>query len=527
MFSGQPITAPTLHAMATVADAIALAIDRARSADSLRASESLTRSILEGMREGLVTLDSSNRIKSVNSSAERLFGYGRAELVGEPISCLIPDGGGPDADTFLREARRRAMGHLTEWQGRRKDGSTFPFELSLFEFSTSEGRHFGGAIKDLSERHEVDRLKREFVSTVSHELRTPLTSIRGALGLVAGGAAGVLPAQAQSLLDIALKNSERLARLVNDILDMEKIESGQLEFKMEELEVAPLLEAAAEGLRSYAAQYGVVLAVENGIPRARVRADADRFTQVIANLLSNAVKFSPPGGTVQLVATARKGVVRLEVEDHGPGIPEEFRSRIFGRFQQADSSDTRQKGGTGLGLAITRLIVERLGGTVGFETEVGRGTTFWIELPAMPLHAASKSQPASVAFPRPRVLHVDDDPDLPTIIEAAFSGFADIDVARGLKEARRKLAAIRYDLVVLDVGLPDGSGLELPTLLHHPDGTPIPFILFTAHDISREAGVAAAAVLIKSRSMVAELAETVKSILAGAGEPAHREAGGL
>jgi len=381
MYAREPITEPALDAMATVADEIALGIDRGRSAESLRASEALTRSIIESMLEGLVITDTSLRIHSVNAAAERIFGYERGELLGQPLSCLIPNAGSDAPQEFVRQAKIRAMGRVTEWQGRRKNGDVFPMELSLFDFWTSEGQHFGGSVKDLSERREVDRLKREFVSTVSHELRTPLTSIRGALGLVVGGGAGTLPAQAKGLLDIALKNSERLALLVNDILDMEKIESGQLEFKMEVFEVAPWLEMAVEGNRPYADAYGVILAAENGVAGVCVRADADRLTQAVTNLLSNAVKFSPRGETVRLGASRRNGAVRLEVTDRGRGIPEEFRSRIFGRFQQADSSDTRQKGGTGLGLAITRLIVEKLGGEVGFETEIGRGSTFWIELP--------------------------------------------------------------------------------------------------------------------------------------------------
>ncbi len=389
MCAREPITEPALDAMATVADEIALGIDRERAAESLRASEAITRSIIESMLEGLVITDASMQIRSVNSAAERIFGYGRGELLGQPLTCLIPNDGGDAPQEFMRQARIRAMGRVTEWIGRRKSGDVFPMELSLFDFWTAEGRHYGGAVKDLSERREVDRLKREFVSTVSHELRTPLTSIRGALGLVAGGAAGPLSTQAKGLLDIALKNSERLARLVNDILDTEKIEAGQLEFKMEELAVEPLLDAAVEGIRPYADGFGVALDVENDTPDVRVRADADRLTQVITNLLSNAVKFSPRGRTVRVVTSRRQSIVRIEVRDHGPGIPEDFRSRIFGRFQQADSSDTRQKGGTGLGLAITRLIVEQLGGSVGFETQLGQGSTFWVDLPVLDVGAVA------------------------------------------------------------------------------------------------------------------------------------------
>jgi PAS domain S-box-containing protein len=513
MFAREPITEPALDAMATVADAIALGIGRERGAEALRASEALTRSVIEAMLEGLIIVDTASVIRSVNPAAERMFGYEPGSLVGQSLTCLVADTGGVAAREFFHQATSRAMGRVTEWQGRRKQGDVFPMELSLFEFWTSEGRHFGGAVKDLSERREVDRLKREFVSTVSHELRTPLTSIRGALGLVVGGAAGPLPAQAKNLLEIALKNSERLALLVNDILDMEKIESGQLEFKVAEFEVAPVLEATVEGNRSYADAYGVVLSAENGAPGARVYADADRLTQAITNLLSNAVKFSPAGETVRLVASRRRGAVRLEIVDRGPGIPEEFRSRIFGRFQQADSSDTRQKGGTGLGLAITRLIVEKLGGHIGFETEIGRGSTFWIELPEVGVGRADSVGAANPGSQRPRILHVDDDPDLPRIVAAALSDFADVDVARTVREARERLHAAVYDVVVLDVGLPDGSGLELRGLLDRPNGAPTPFILFTAREIPQDGAGSAAAILVKSRATVAGLVDSVKFLI--------------
>jgi PAS domain S-box-containing protein len=516
VFSLEPITDPVFRAMGTVSGTIALAIDRARAAESLQASETLTRSIVEGLLDGLVTVDATSRITSFNQAAEQMFGYSRAELIGKPLSCIVPETEGATAEQFLQMSRERLIGGVTEAHGRRKDGTTFLYELALFEFWTSEGRHFGGAMRDVTERQEVDRLKREFVSTVSHELRTPLTSIRGALGLVAGGAAGLLPDQAKALLDIALKNSERLARLVNDILDMEKIEAGQLEFKMEELRVAPLLEGAVEANRSYAEQFGVGLAVEDDAPGARVRTDPDRLIQVLTNLLSNAVKFSPKGETVRLIASRHEGIVRFEIKDRGPGIPEEFRSRIFGRFQQADSSDTRQKGGTGLGLAITRLIAEKLGGTVGFDTEIGRGSTFWVELPlvGVPAHRPRILQVEAGRPLRPRVLHVDDDPDLPAIVAAALSEFADVDIAHGVREAKQRLTGTTYDVVVLDVGLPDGSGLELQPLLVRPTGVSTPFVFFTAHEISREAAGAAADVLIKARSTVAELVGSVRSLIA-------------
>jgi CheY-like chemotaxis protein len=227
------------------------------------------------------------------------------------------------------------------------------------------------------------------------------------------------------------------------------------------------------------------------------------------------VKYSSRGDDVRLRVARRGGQVRLEIVDRGPGIPDEFLSRIFARFQQADSSDTRQKGGTGLGLAISRLIAEKLGGKIGFETELGRGTTFWVELPeTREIVAETTGIPEERREPLPRVLHVDDDPDLPRIVAAALSEFARVDIARSLREAKERLAAVTYDLVVIDVGLPDGSGLELQPLLDPAQGPATPFVLFTASEIPRDAAGAAAAVLVKSRSTVDQLVRSVKALIA-------------
>jgi PAS domain S-box-containing protein len=515
MFADHKLTEATLDALRLVVGQIALGIGRARANEALVASEARARAIIDNMLDGLVIVDRESRIRSINPAAERLFGYAPGELLHQPLITLLPKNLGAATEGFLRAARHESMGKPTEWEGKRKNGELFPFELSLFEFWSSEGRNFCGSIKDISERREVDRLKREFVSTVSHELRTPLTSIRGALGLVAAGAAGPLPERAKGLIEIALKNSERLTRLVNDILDLEKIESGNLEFRMEELELGPLLSAGIDANRSYADQYGVGLVLENGAPGARVRADPDRLTQLMTNLLSNAVKYSSRGDDVRLRVARRGGQVRLEIVDRGPGIPDEFLSRIFARFQQADSSDTRQKGGTGLGLAISRLIAEKLGGKIGFETELGRGTTFWVELPeTREIVAETTGIPEERREPLPRVLHVDDDPDLPRIVAAALSEFARVDIARSLREAKERLAAVTYDLVVIDVGLPDGSGLELQPLLDPAQGPATPFVLFTASEIPRDAAGAAAAVLVKSRSTVDQLVRSVKALIA-------------
>ncbi len=223
--------------------------------------------------------------------------------------------------------------------------------------------------------------KSDFLSTVSHELRTPLTSIRGALALIAGGAVGELPQAARPLIEIAHRNSERLILLVNDILDMEKIAAGKMEFSVSPLKLMPLLQQALDGNRAYAGQYKVGIELESELPDAMVNVDGNRMLQVFANLLSNAVKYSPTGGKVLIAVERVVGRIRVAVKDNGPGIPGEFKDRIFQKFAQADSSATREKGGTGLGLSIAKALVERMDGNIRFESQPGVLTVFYVELP--------------------------------------------------------------------------------------------------------------------------------------------------
>jgi signal transduction histidine kinase len=236
---------------------------------------------------------------------------------------------------------------------------------------------------------EVDRLKSEFITTVSHELRTPLTSVRGSLGLLAGGVAGPLSGRAGQLIGIAMDNCERLVRLVNDILDSEKILAGKMPMKLEILDLAELTARALRESEGYASTHGVKLVMQDEARSARVSADRDRLLQVLVNLLSNACKYSPRGGSVEVRLERVGPGVRVSVADRGPGVPPEFQPRLFQRFSQLDSVDSRRKGGSGLGLSICRGIVERLGGHLGYRPREGGGSVFFFEL-------ATVSQPAEV-----------------------------------------------------------------------------------------------------------------------------------
>jgi signal transduction histidine kinase len=238
-----------------------------------------------------------------------------------------------------------------------------------------------GVVSDFSDRSRVEMLKNEFVATVSHELRTPLTSIAGALGLLVGNAGGTLPGPAARLIAIAHANCQRLVRLVNSILAMEKIESGKVVFVLQRVELHGVIKDAIEANQAFAEAHGVRMRLDAGSAAGEIRADPDWLVQVLTNLLSNAIKFSPPGEEVVVAVERRDSAFRISVQDHGRGIPDAFKPRIFEKFAQADASDAREKGGTGLGLSIVKQLVTRLGGHVGFDDVPGGGAIFHVELP--------------------------------------------------------------------------------------------------------------------------------------------------
>ncbi|MEO8756110.1 MAG: ATP-binding protein, partial [Casimicrobiaceae bacterium] len=236
--------------------------------------------------------------------------------------------------------------------------------------------------RDITQQLEADRLKQEFTSTLSHELRTPLTSIIGSLQLVNAGVLGDLNPDQAELTEVAERNGQRLLDLINDILDIEKIDSGKLTLFSEPMSLDHLLSESIKLNQGFADRYGVTLSAAGLGSGIRVNADEKRLLQVMTNLISNSAKFSPKGATVDVeLRQANPRVVVVSVSDRGSGIPEAFRNRIFGRFAQADSADTRAKGGTGLGLAICKRLIELMDGTIGFSDREGGGTSFWFELP--------------------------------------------------------------------------------------------------------------------------------------------------
>ena len=329
--------------------------------------------ILDHAAESILIFDGEGRIERANPAAASLFGVEPARLPGRALSELLPSLSNP------AEALRAQPSELI---GRHAEGHPLELEISLSQYELAGQLRFIGILRDIGQRKRIERLKSEFVSTVSHELRTPLTSIKGSLGLLAGGVAGPLPETAVSLLQIAQSNSERLISLVNDILDIEKLESGQAGLHLEALELRHQLQQALAHNQGYADSFAVHLRLDDQrLPAdCRVHADALRLQQVLSNLISNAVKFSPPGQTVEICAYLKGQRAYVEVIDHGPGIDPDFQPRIFQKFAQADSSDTRQQGGTGLGLSICKTLIERMQGDIGFSSSA-QGSCFYFCLP--------------------------------------------------------------------------------------------------------------------------------------------------
>jgi PAS domain S-box-containing protein len=346
----------------------------------------LNSAIVENASDGIITINQTGIVQTVNSATEKMFGYTRNEVIGRNVAILMPSPYCEKHDSYISNYLMTGMAKVIgtpgyDVVGQRKDGSVFSIEITINEVRIENQRIFTGILRDVTERKKVDRMKDEFISVVSHELRTPLTSIRGSLGLLVHGVAGALLPQAKQLMTIALNNTERLIRLINDILDIQKIQAGQMVFQAQPMELMPLLQQAIAVNHSYGEQLGVTFVLISQLPGVQVSVDSDRFLQVMANLLSNAAKFSHSGDSVEIAASVKDTCVQLSVSDHGCGIPEEFRKRIFEKFAQADSSDTRQKGGSGLGLSICKAILEKMGGRIYFESVVNVGTTFYFDVP--------------------------------------------------------------------------------------------------------------------------------------------------
>ncbi|MEO8717442.1 MAG: PAS domain-containing sensor histidine kinase [Burkholderiales bacterium] len=335
----------------------------------------------------VIEMDANSTILEMNPAAENMLGYSTLELIGRSaMNTLFP----PDEATltpawWAQFVSRREPANRVRARCLRRDGLEVDCEFSITPLVNDAGDLVSiiAQCQDITQQLEAERLKKEFTATLSHELRTPLTSIIGSLQLVTSGVVGEIGGEVSELATVAERNAQRLLDLINDLLDIDKIESGKFQLTPESIRLSDLVQESLILNKSYADRFRVKLEVGGDVPDVRVRVDRKRLMQVMTNLLSNAAKFSPEGSVVEVSTRNADGMVRVEVSDRGPGIPEDFRTRMFTRFAQADSTTTRNKGGTGLGLAISKRLIELMNGHIGFDSRAGGGTTFHFELPAL------------------------------------------------------------------------------------------------------------------------------------------------
>jgi len=393
------------------------------------------RDILDNILDPVLTLDAAGRVEELNRAALSLSQRdGQAMAIGTSCTAVF----GIDLPALLG---------LRECLARRHGGAEYAAELGMSEWHEMGVVHYTVVLRDLTERRQIDRMKDEFLATVSHELRTPLTSVMGALGLMAGGAAGALPAAALPLAEVARRNGERLGRLIDDILDLTKLEGDRMALHLRPQPVAPLLRECAAANQGYAQRAGVTLSLE--LPPddidPEVELDADRFLQVMANLLSNAIKHSPQGEKVRISARHAADGLRITVRDRGAGIAPEFRARMFEKFSQADGTDGRAQAGTGLGLYITRMLVERMGGRISADEVTGAGSSFSVHF----RHAAA-GVPAL-----PQVLHVDSDFQARARVARWLAGAFSVEGVATLVQAESAAALQAPSMVI---GNPQAQG---------------------------------------------------------------------
>lgn len=458
-----------------------LSPDQAQAA--LEQIEAKYRSIFENALDGIYQTSPEGYYISANPALARLYGYeSPAELI-DALSSI-------EQQLYVQPQRRQEFRTLVERDGvvsnfesqvYQRDGSVIWISENARAVRDAKGTvlYYEGIVENITERKAVERLKNEFISTVSHELRTPLTSIRGALGLLINGVAGDLSPQIRALVDMAYKNSERLVLLINDILDIEKIEAGRMHFDLQPLNLISLIEQALEVNRPYGEQLQVQFLLEPCVPEIMVQADSNRVIQVLTNLLSNAAKFSPAQGTVKVTVSQQEQWVQVAIADRGPGIPVEFRTRIFQKFAQADGSDQRRLAGTGLGLSISKAIAEKLGGEISFETEINVGTTFYFKLPLW--QAIAKPTPTTPAS-EIRILICEDNPDIAKLLSLMLqqAGFT-TDQAGNAAQAKQFLQQYNYAAMTVDLMLPDQDGISLiRELRNQPDTQNLPIVVVSA-----------------------------------------------
>jgi PAS domain S-box-containing protein len=486
--------------------------ERKQTEEALEKSRENLRVLLEVAPDAVVTVDDQGKIVMVNAQTEKLFGYRRNELLGEKVEKLIPEkvrqGHSHHRQGYSSKPHPRAMGAGLELNGLRKDGTEFPVEVSLSPIHTSEGFRVISSIRDVSERkktqrqieqqnrelelrnREVERatkMKSKFLASMSHELRTPLNAIVGFSDLLAEGTPGQLNDKQKRFVDHIKQGSAHLLQLINDILDLSKIEAGQLELHSEDFQVSDALPEVLSTIRPLAMAKNIL--VEQIVAtQTPVHADRVRFKQILYNLLSNAVKFTPKGGSVSIECSETGNRVSLSVTDTGIGIRPEDQRMIFEEFRQVEGGSAAAQQGTGLGLAITKRLVEQQGGQISVQSELGKGSRFSFTLPSGTQTAAASARlpippAAAPGLGKPLILVVDDEVSARELISNYLDPEYRTVVAASGAEAVKKAQELRPDAITLDVLMSQGNGFDtLVALRKNPETAGIPIIIVSIVD---------------------------------------------
>ncbi|MFQ5571238.1 MAG: response regulator [Rhodothermales bacterium] len=444
-------------ALSVINELLQLEVDhRKQSEQVLRDSEANHRALLDAIPDSMIKVHRDGTVLEIRAE-ESMMGA-LCPIDGKPIPEVLPAHVAQLVMDYVGRALQKGTLQVFEYQVLVGE-ELRDFEARVVVSGEDETLCM---LRDITERKRVDRLKNEFISVVSHELRTPLTSIAGSLALMSSGIAGALPAQAQTMIGIAHRNSERLVRLINDLLDLQKFESGTMPLKLQPVSLLSLIDQTLEANYAYGQRYGVSFELEGQPPDVWVKVDPDRLMQVMTNLLSNAAKFSPTGSTIRITVAENTDGVRVSVIDQGPGIPEEYHKRLFQKFVQVDASMSRHKEGSGLGLSICKSIIEMHGGRIGFDTKLGEGSAFYFELRALDGEEDTSTEEGTVSEDTPRLLICEDEEDIACLMQTLLQqGNFCADIASSAAEARRHLAENNYVAIILDLLLPDDDGVAL------------------------------------------------------------------
>ncbi|HEY9775826.1 MAG TPA: ATP-binding protein [Planktothrix sp.] len=466
--------------------AVKYVAEKQRSEDLLRSIHA----IVDTAPDGIITIGQGGKIESANSAVQSIFDYLPEELLGKPVETII-DGffEKAAAEIFasdLTAIESKILFKDRELTGRRKGGDSVPIELAASLLSLGDRRILTAIVRDITDRKEAEARVSEFYATVSHELRTPLTSIRTAFGLLETSAVGKFSSKGKQLVRIGRSECDRLIRLINDILDIRKIEAGKLALKLQNTQPASIINITFNSLRNTAKQSGVKLDSEINCSDEML-CDVDRIVQVLTNLVSNAIRFAPGDSTVLVRVEPRsndgKEYIRCWVIDEGSGIPEDQLPKVWDRFLQLEGPQAKPEGGSGLGLAISKAIVGQHGGTVGVQSKANQGCKFWFELPTHISEMPNESsKPVSTGR---RILVIDDDDEVADLLNGLLSyGSYEFMRASSIAEARRYINDGRPDIVLLDLRLPDGNGFDLVgTLVSAKNESSLPFIVLPERDL--------------------------------------------